>query len=147
MVAIDRLPMSQAGENQLAPPAVTGKVVMGDSAKCDDEIGIEDIFSKTDRRAATGYTQVGKAVPVGTVVVNKPVTVISRADDPNNEISRIELVLVSTPYPEDDNLVAGVTPGKGGQFFDGPDAILPSGVVQENVNGQPGQPLGKGDLF
>ena len=41
--------------------------------------------------------------------VNRPVKIISRSDDPNNEISRIELVLVSTPGGEKD-LIAGVTP-------------------------------------
>ena len=46
--------------------------------------------------------------------VNKPVKVISRSDDPNNEISRIELVLVSTPAGDKD-LVIGVTPAPDGQ--------------------------------
>ena len=47
--------------------------------------------------------------------VNKEVTVTSLADDPDNEISRIELVLVSTPYLEDKNLVVGVSPAPDGQ--------------------------------
>ncbi len=46
--------------------------------------------------------------------VNRPVKIISRSDDPNNEISRIELVLVSTPNGEKD-LIAGVTPAPDGQ--------------------------------
>ena len=41
--------------------------------------------------------------------INKPVTVISRADDPDNNISRIELVLISTPHSEDENMVVAVT--------------------------------------
>lgn len=41
--------------------------------------------------------------------INKPVTVISRTDDPDNNISRIELVLISTPHSEDKNLVVDVT--------------------------------------
>ena len=47
--------------------------------------------------------------------VNKPVKVISRTDDPDNDISRIELVLVYTPHPEDNNLVVGVKPAPDGQ--------------------------------
>ena len=92
------------GKAKYAVLLILGIAVLSVMLSCSSNTEPEKVFE----------TRLLVRAPDQPLPVNRPVKIISRSDDPNNEISRIELVLVSTPNGEKD-LIAGVTPAPGGQ--------------------------------
>jgi len=92
------------GKAKYAVLLILGIAVLSVMLSCSSNTEPEKVFE----------TRLLVRAPDQPLPVNRPVKIISRSDDPNNEISRIELVLVSTPNGEKD-LIAGVSPAPSGQ--------------------------------